>query len=131
MRTLTFVITAVVAGFAAGCGGSSNPMSPTTGSDPVAASDSGSAPGGTAEGNRQASAAPVGLSGVVRGLNAGAGTFSLVTRGGTRTILCDGDTQVWQQGTRVRVAALKDGQVASIRGYDYARYVLARTVSIN
>ena len=54
-----------------------------------------------------------------------------MTRAGTRTILADGDTQVWNNGTQVRLSSLRDGQTVSIRGYDYTRYVLARTIGVS
>jgi hypothetical protein len=102
------------------CGGTGNPASPST--SVAAASPASSGP---------AQATPIGLTGLVRGLDLPNGSFSLVTRTATRVVRLDGDTQVWSRGTQVRTATLRNGTTVSIRGYDYARYVLARTISIN
>ena len=130
MRPIASIALLVALLASASCGGSSTPVSPTAAAPPVVAADPGSQVGGAGTGS-PVSAPAVGLSGVVRGLNTGAGTFSLLTREGTRTILMDGDTQVWSRGTQTRLSALRDGQSVSIRGYDHTRYILARTISVN
>ena len=75
----------------------------------------------------------VGLTGLVSNLNLDGRTFSLVVRGGTRLVTTDTETVVWSQATnsQVRFSALRDGQVVSIRGIDYTRYVLARSIVIS
>lgn len=129
MRSMTWMAGVVVlAVVSASCSGGTSPVSPTAASQSVAAGSSGTQPTGTPTGT---SASPVGLTGAVRGLNATAGTFSLVTRAGTRVILTDGETQVWRSGTQIRLSSLRDGQSVSVRGYDYTRYVLARTIAVN
>ena len=102
------------------CGGAENPASPSTSAAqaPLALSAT-------------AQATPIGLTGLVRGLDLQRGSFSLVTRSVTYLVRVDSDTQVWNRGTQVRPATLRDGTTVSIRGYDYVRYVLARTISIN
>ncbi|MEW5981977.1 MAG: hypothetical protein AB1806_06355 [Acidobacteriota bacterium] len=131
MRSITLAAAVVVAAVACvSCGGASTPVSPTVTAQPAVAADNGTPPAGTPVTGAQA-AAPIGLTGVVRGLNVGRGIFSLVSRAGTRTILTDSDTQVWNKGTRVRLSSLRDGQSVSIRGYDHQRYVLARTIGVN
>jgi hypothetical protein len=102
------------------CGGAENPASPST-----SATQSPLSLSATAQ------ATPIGLTGLVRGLDLQGGSFSLVTRGVTYLVRVDSDTQVWNRGTQVRPATLRDGTTVSIRGYDYVRYVLARTISIN
>jgi hypothetical protein len=102
------------------CGGAANPASPSTSAAAVSQSSSGTA-----------RATPIGLTGVIRGLDLQDESFSLATRTATYVIRIDSDTQVWNRGTQVRPATLRDGTAVSIRGYDYARYVLARTISIN
>jgi hypothetical protein len=74
----------------------------------------------------------VGLTGVVSSLNLDARSFSLVVRGGTRLIVADADTTVWNQtaNSPVRFSGLRNGQVVSIRGFDHLRYVLARSIVI-
>jgi hypothetical protein len=74
----------------------------------------------------------VGLTGVVSSLNVDTRTFTLTVRGGSRLVRADAETTVWNQPTnsRVRFSALKDGNVASIRGFDKGRYVLARSIVI-
>jgi hypothetical protein len=129
MRSMTWVAGAVVlAVAAASCSGGTNPVSPTAATQSAVAGSSGTPAAGTPTGT---STTPIGLTGVIRGLNSGAGTFSLVTRAGTRVILTDGETQVWRSGTQIRVSSLRDGQSVSVRGYDYTRYVLARTIGVN
>ncbi len=122
------VILAVVC---AACGGADTPVAPTTTAQPAVVDGGGGQPTGTPATGAEPTAAPVGLSGVIRGMNASRGTFSLVTRAGTRTILTDRQTQVWRSGTQMRFSSLRDGQTVSIRGYDYTRYVLARTIGVN
>ena len=102
------------------CGGAESPASPSTSAAQASLSLSGTA-----------QATPIGLTGVIRGLNLQNGSFSLVTRAVTHLVRVDSDTQVWSRGTQVRLATLRDGTAVSIRGSDYTRYVLARTISIN
>lgn len=132
MRSNALVAGVVVAAvFCVSCGGTSTPVSPTVTAQPAVADTGGTPPSGAPVTGAQNTAAAIGLSGVVRGMNVSRGIFSLVTRAGTRTILTDAETQVWNKGTRVRLSSLRDGQSVSIRGYDYTRYVLARTIGVN
>jgi len=131
MRNITFAAGVVVAAaLCVSCGETGTPVSPTTTTQPAVAGDNGTQPGGAPAAGADTAAAPVGLTGVIRGLNLRTGMFSLVSRTGTRTILTDAETQVWRSGTRVRLSALSDGQAISVRGFDHQRYVLARTISI-
>ncbi len=75
-------------------------------------------------------AAIVGASGVIADLNLRAGTFTLVSRGGSRVIRVDDRTQVWSSGTRIRVSSLRDGLTAEVRGTDQGRYVQAASISV-
>jgi hypothetical protein len=74
----------------------------------------------------------IGLTGLVSSLNPNVRSFSLVVRGGTRLVTADAATVVWNQATnsQVRFTALRDGQVVSVRGIDYTRYVLAKSIVI-
>ena len=99
-------------------GGSTPPATPS----PVAA------PAATAEST--AAATPIGLTGVIRGLDLRNGAFALAARSGSYQIRIDGRTRVWNGGTQVRAASLKDGQAVAIRGYDYGSHVVALTISI-
>jgi hypothetical protein len=130
MRFILLVTCALAVFASTSCGGASTPSSPSV-VGPAAGLDRGSQPGGAATTTTGTAAAAVALSGVVRGLDARNATFSLVTRAGTRTILTDSQTQVWNKTTQVRLPTLRDGQSVSIRGYDHARYVLARTIAID
>ncbi len=130
MRSSAFIPFLIATCLAAACGGSSTPVSPTATTTAAAGAENGSQAGGAGTGV-PSTAPAVGLTGVIRDLNSGAGTFSLVTRTGTRMVLTDADTQVWSRGTQTRLSALRDGQSASIRGYDHTRYVLARTIGLN
>lgn len=118
------VMVCAVAGLVAlsgtSCGGAGSPASPSTSATQAPQSFSGAA-----------QATPIGLTGVIRGLDLQRESFSLVTRAVTYIVRVDSDTQVWSRGTQVRLATLRDGTAVSIRGYDYGRYVLARTISIN
>ena len=121
MRTVMVCVAAVVLGLSAlACESSSSPSSPSTNPPMVSQSEAVTAQG-----------TPIGLTGAIRGLNLQNGSFSLVTRSATRTVRIDGETQVWSKGAQVRPSALRDGASVSIRGYDYGRYVIARTISIN
>lgn len=132
MRSMTWVAGAIVmALISASCASDSTPVSPTAATQQTTVGDNGTQPTGTPATGAAPTAAPIGLTGLIRGLNTSRGTFSLVTRAGTRTILTDSETQVWRSGTRIRLGSLRDGQSVSIRGYDYTRYVLARTIGVN
>jgi hypothetical protein len=130
MRPIALIAFLVALLVSASCGGTSTPVSPSAAPTAAVGAENGSQVGGAGT-SAPGTAPAIGLTGVVRDLNTGAATFSLLTREGTRTILMDGDTQVWSRGTQVRVSALRDGQSVSIRGYDHTRYILARTISVN
>ena len=129
-RSILSVGLVLVAAACVACGGGSTPTSPSMNMQPAMTGAGGGQPDGMpAAGN--AVAAPVGLTGVIRGLNTGARTFSLQTRAATYAIRTDDQTQVWNKGARVRLSSLRDGQSVGIRGYDYTRYVLARSIGVN
>lgn len=121
MRNLMMcAVAALIALSGMACAGAKNPASPTS----SAVADS-SALSGTAQ------APAIGLTGSIRGLDLRGESFSLVTRSKTYVVRVDGNTQVWNRGTQVRLATLRDGMTVSIRGYDHTRYVLAVTISVN
>ena len=74
--------------------------------------------------------APVGLTGVVRSIDARTHSFTLATRAGSRLVRTDERTEVWRSGTRVRLTAVREGMTVGVRGQDGRRFVLARTISI-
>jgi len=117
IRTAFTLVGLILAVGLAGCSDAASPASPSS--------------AGTSTGQVGSSQA-VGLTGVVAGLNLNARSFSLTVRGGTRAVVADADTTVWNQtsNSQVRLAALRDGQVVSIRGFDQGRYVLARSIVI-
>jgi hypothetical protein len=115
-RTGSALIAALVLA-GAGCGRAANPASPTAGASAVIASQT-------------AGATSVALTGVVRGLDADARSFTLATRTGVRTIRTDDLTEVWSGGRRIRLTAVRDGMAATVRALDYGSYALARTISI-
>lgn len=100
------------------CSRSESPLSPSTGGTPA----------GQIAGAGQA----IGVTGIVGALNPSAHTFTVAWRGGSRLVLADAETVVWSQrsNSRVRFAALQDGQQVAIRGLDQGRYVLARSIVI-
>ena len=101
----------------AGCSEAMSPASPS---------------GAGASTGQVGSAQAIGLTGIVASPNLGARSFSLTVRGGSRLVVADADTTVWNQTTnsQARFSALKDGQAVSIRGFDHGRYVLARSIVI-
>ena len=105
IRTAFTLVGLILAVGLAGCSDAASPASPSS--------------AGTSTGQVGSSQA-VGLTGVVAGLNLNARSFSLTVRGGTRAVVADADTTVWNQtsNSQVRLAALRDGQVVSIRGFD-------------
>jgi hypothetical protein len=74
----------------------------------------------------------IGLTGIVASLRLDARSFSLTVRGGSRLVVADAETTVWNQTTnsQTRFSALRDGLAVSIRGFDQGRYVLARSIVI-
>lgn len=120
MRNLVLTTVILLGSLACGaCGESSTPASPSPAAGAAATVESASG------------AVPLGVSGVIRGLDQRAGTFSLAARARTYQVRIDSQTQVWSGGTRVRPAALNDGQAVTIRGADYGSHVLALSISIN
>jgi hypothetical protein len=101
-----------------GCSNAASPASPS---------------GGGSSTGQTGGSPTVGLTGVVSNLNLDARSFSLAARGGTRLIVADTSTVVWNQATngQVRFSGLQNGQVVSIRGIDQTRYVLARSITIS
>jgi hypothetical protein len=112
---IALIVAVVLAG--AGCGRSANPASPTAGASPVIT-------------NQTAGATSVALTGVVRGLDVEARSFTLATRTGVRAIRADDLTAVWSGGRQIRLSAVRDGMVAAVRALDCGSYALARTISI-
>lgn len=119
MRAVAFPLVVIAGLLACAACGSTSPSSPSPSAASTSATDA--VPGST----------PIGLSGVIRGLDLRAGTFSLAARTGTYQVRIDGRTQVWSGGTQVRAASLRDGQAVAVRGADYGQHVLAQTISIN
>ncbi len=119
MRNLVLTTVILAAALVSACGESSTPGSPSPAVAAVTTTQSASG------------ATPIGLSGLIRGLDQRAGTFSLAARAGTYQVRIDSQTQVWSGGTRVRPAALNNGQAVVIRGADYGSHVLAISISIS
>ena len=120
--TRDFRIALIGAGLAfavglAGCSGVGSPASPSS--------------AGTSTG-QTGSAPAIGLTGIVSAVNVDARSFTLTIRGGSRLVVADTDTMVWNQSanSQVRFSAMRDGMVVSIRGYDQGRYVLAQSIVI-
>lgn len=101
----------------AGCGHTSSPLAPSPAVAPA---------------GQVGDAGPIGVMGVVTALSLEDRTFTVSWRGGSRLVRADGDTLVWSQASssRVRLSALRTGQSVAVRGTDYGRYVLARSVVI-
>ncbi|MBI2832794.1 MAG: hypothetical protein HYX76_00010 [Acidobacteria bacterium] len=119
MRTAipAFVLLLVFAFAATSCSDGVNPTSPTVTAPPAVAEQTAPATAG-------------GLTGVVRGLDVQARSFTVTTRAESRAIRTDDRTEVWSGGSRVRFGALRDGMVVGIRALDYGSFALARTISI-
>ena len=115
-RAVALALFVVLAGVA--CDRGASPTTPTSGSSSAVAE------------SQTSGSAWLSLTGVVRGLELEARSFTLATRTGAWAIRTDNQTEVLRQGARVRLNALRDGTVVAIRAVDCGRYALARTIAI-
>lgn len=117
LRRVVFPVLMLVVVPFAGCGRASSPLAPSA---------------AAALAGHVADAGPVGVTGIVAAIDLDRRSFTVSWRGGSRVVRVDADTVVWSQASnsRVRLTALRTGQSVAVRGTDYGRYVLARSIVI-